>query len=111
MREGVKIWNRGHIVIWTVRVCVCLFGCRTHTRRAGTSISYKEESEDEKTDSDEITEVNWDESVQNAASGETDTADTIEKVLAQRRGKKGGKFPMCSIAGRSGCNSYISAQP
>lgn len=65
---------------------------RTHTRRAGTGISYKEESEDEETGSDEVTEVNWDESAQTQTAGETDTADTIEKVLAQRRGKKGGKI-------------------
>lgn len=64
---------------------------RTHTRRAGTGISYKEESEDEETGSDEVTEVNWDESAQNQPTSETDTADTIEKVLAQRRGKKGGE--------------------
>lgn len=65
---------------------------RTQTRRAGTGISYKEESEDDKTGSDDVTEVNWEETAQNAVSSETDTADTIEKVLSNRRGKKGGKL-------------------
>lgn len=60
---------------------------RQVSRRAGTSVSYKEESE-EGTDSEDLVEV--DES--NAASTEPDNAETIEQILGQRMGKKGGWF-------------------
>lgn len=58
---------------------------RQVTRRTGTAVSYKEESE-EGTDSEDLVEV--DES--NAASTEPDNAETIEQILGQRVGKKGG---------------------
>ncbi|KAL6439111.1 hypothetical protein ACFW04_003822 [Cataglyphis niger] len=57
---------------------------RQVTRRTGTAVSYKEESE-EGTDSEDLVEV--DES--NAASAEPDNAETIEQILGQREGKKG----------------------
>ncbi|XP_036148623.1 chromodomain-helicase-DNA-binding protein 1 isoform X3 [Monomorium pharaonis] len=57
---------------------------RQVSRRTGTAVSYKEESE-EGTDSEDLVEV--DES--NAASTEPDNAETIETILAQRTGKKG----------------------
>ncbi|XP_070171806.1 chromodomain-helicase-DNA-binding protein 1 isoform X3 [Polyergus mexicanus] len=57
---------------------------RQVTRRTGTAVSYKEESE-EGTDSEDLVEV--DES--NAASAEPDNAETIEQILGQRVGKKG----------------------
>lgn len=60
---------------------------RQVSRRTGTAVSYKEESE-EGTDSEDLVEV--DES--NAASTEPDNAETIEQILGQRMGKKGGWF-------------------
>ncbi|XP_018355978.1 PREDICTED: chromodomain-helicase-DNA-binding protein 1 isoform X2 [Trachymyrmex septentrionalis] len=57
---------------------------RQINRRAGTAVSYKEESE-EGTDSEDLVEV--DEST--AASTEPDNAETIEQILGQRMGKKG----------------------
>lgn len=58
-----------------------------HTnRRAAAGVSYKEESEDDKTDSEDLVEVDWTEPV---VPAEPDNAETIEKVLAWRRGKKG----------------------
>ncbi len=52
-------------------------------------MSYKEDS-DEKTDSDDVLEVDNGESQEGNAESET-TAETIEKVIAQRTGKKGGQ--------------------
>ncbi|XP_012264191.2 chromodomain-helicase-DNA-binding protein 1 isoform X1 [Athalia rosae] len=57
---------------------------RQVTRRSGTAVSYKEQSE-EGTDSEDIVEV--DEAT--ATPLEPDNAETIERILAQRRGKKG----------------------
>lgn len=52
-----------------------------------------------------MTEINWDESAQNQPASETDTADTIEKVLNQRRGRKGGK-KLCTFQ-----KQFISSSP
>ncbi|XP_066591256.1 chromodomain-helicase-DNA-binding protein 1 isoform X2 [Prorops nasuta] len=57
---------------------------RQVTRRTGTAVSYKEES-DERTDSEDLVEV--DEATN--APTEPDNAETIERILAQRKGKKG----------------------
>ncbi|XP_024942865.1 chromodomain-helicase-DNA-binding protein 1 isoform X3 [Cephus cinctus] len=57
---------------------------RQVSRRTGTAVSYKEHSE-EGTDSEDIVEV--DEAT--ATPAEPDNAETIERILAQRRGKKG----------------------
>ncbi|XP_076676653.1 chromodomain-helicase-DNA-binding protein 1 isoform X2 [Andrena cerasifolii] len=57
---------------------------RQVTRRTGTAVSYKEESE-ERTDSEDLVEV--DEG--STATAEPDNAETIERILAQRVGKKG----------------------
>ncbi|KAG7198230.1 hypothetical protein KM043_005637 [Ampulex compressa] len=57
---------------------------RQITRRTGTAVSYKEESE-EGTDSEDLVEV--DET--STANTEPDNAETIERILGQRRGKKG----------------------
>uniref|UniRef100_A0A069DYF2 Chromodomain-helicase-DNA-binding protein 1 n=1 Tax=Panstrongylus megistus TaxID=65343 RepID=A0A069DYF2_9HEMI len=56
---------------------------RAKSRRGVTSVSYKEAS-DEKTDSDELLDVEPPVEVETQ-----DTSETIEKVLAQRIGKKG----------------------
>ncbi|XP_012135150.1 chromodomain-helicase-DNA-binding protein 1 isoform X4 [Megachile rotundata] len=57
---------------------------RQVTRRTGTAISYKEESE-ERTDSEDLVEV--DEG--STATAEPDNAETVERILGQRLGKKG----------------------
>ncbi|XP_076760989.1 chromodomain-helicase-DNA-binding protein 1 isoform X3 [Xylocopa sonorina] len=57
---------------------------RQVTRRTGTAISYKEQSE-ERTDSEDLVEV--DEG--STATAEPDNAETIERILGQRVGKKG----------------------
>ncbi|XP_070517444.1 chromodomain-helicase-DNA-binding protein 1 isoform X3 [Cardiocondyla obscurior] len=54
------------------------------SRRTGTAVSYKEESE-EGTDSEDLVEVEE----ANTASTEPDNAETIEQILGQRKGKKG----------------------
>lgn len=60
---------------------------RQVSRRTGTAVSYKEESE-EGTDSEDLVEVEE----SNTASAEPDNAETIEQILGQRVGKKGGWF-------------------
>lgn len=59
---------------------------RQVTRRTGASVSYKEESEEE-THSEDLMDVD-----EAAATAEPDNAETIERILAQRIGKKGGRF-------------------
>ncbi|XP_011308420.1 chromodomain-helicase-DNA-binding protein 1 isoform X2 [Fopius arisanus] len=58
---------------------------RQVTRRAGTSVSYKEQSE-EGTDSEDLVEVD---ETTSASQAEPDNAETIERIISQRRGKKG----------------------
>ncbi|KAK9723155.1 protein of unknown function (DUF4208) [Popillia japonica] len=55
-------------------------------RTAATSISYKEASEDEKTDSEDLLEVECTETTEPVIE---EKCETIEKILGQRRGKKG----------------------
>lgn len=63
---------------------------RAISRRAVTAtVSYKEDSE-EKTDSEDLLEVENPPEVTEPVLEEK--CETIEKVLAQRRGKKGGKY-------------------
>lgn len=57
-------------------------------RTAATSISYKEESDVEKTDSEDLLEVEYQEAVEAIPE---EKCETIERILAQRTGKKGGK--------------------
>ena len=52
-------------------------------------MSYKEDSDEDKTGSEDIVEVEWNEA---ETPVEADNAETIEKVIAYRRGKKGGKW-------------------
>ncbi|XP_030561881.1 chromodomain-helicase-DNA-binding protein 1 isoform X1 [Drosophila novamexicana] len=65
---------------------------RCATRRNAAAVSYKEASEDEATDSEDLLEFEYDES-QVAASAvaaeEEEKCETIERILAQRVGKKG----------------------
>ncbi|XP_076276684.1 chromodomain-helicase-DNA-binding protein 1 isoform X4 [Lasioglossum baleicum] len=57
---------------------------RQVSRRTGTAVSYKEESE-ERTDSEDLVEVEEGSTV----TAEPDNAETIERILGQRLGKKG----------------------
>lgn len=52
-----------------------------------SKVSYKEASEDEKTDSSDLLEV---EGAEPEPLPEEDKSETIERVLSHRRGKKGG---------------------
>lgn len=60
---------------------------RAATRRTAAAVSYKEASEDEKTDSEDLIDVDYDES--SVLPDELDKSETIERVIAQRIGKKG----------------------
>ncbi|KAJ6646547.1 Chromodomain-helicase-DNA-binding protein 1 [Pseudolycoriella hygida] len=61
---------------------------RSATRRKAAAVSYKEASEDEKTDSEDLIDVDFDETAA-AAEAETDKSETIERIVARRIGKKG----------------------
>ncbi|XP_030376644.1 chromodomain-helicase-DNA-binding protein 1 [Scaptodrosophila lebanonensis] len=63
---------------------------RCATRRTAAAVSYKEASEDEATDSEDLLELDYDESQAAAvAAEEEEKCETIERILAQRVGKKG----------------------
>lgn len=62
---------------------------RSATRRAAAAVSYKEASEDEKTDSEDLIDVDYDESSVLATQDESDKSETIERVIQRRRGKCG----------------------
>lgn len=87
-----------------VRVSFCIlservfsnpeFSCRLSddraaTRRTAAAVSYKEASEDEKTDSEDLIDVDYDESSVLVAQEDTEKSETIERVLARRIGKRG----------------------
>ncbi|XP_050519198.1 chromodomain-helicase-DNA-binding protein 1 [Diabrotica virgifera virgifera] len=59
---------------------------RAVSRRKATTVSYKEESEDEKTDSEDLLEVDNNEPVEPVPE---EKCETIERILATRRGKIG----------------------
>ncbi|EDW12292.2 chromodomain-helicase-DNA-binding protein 1 isoform X2 [Drosophila mojavensis] len=65
---------------------------RCATRRTAAAVSYKEASEDEATDSEDLLEFEYDESqaaANAAAAEEEEKCETIERILAKRDGKKG----------------------
>lgn len=65
---------------------------RQTSLRTNKSVTYKEASDDE-TGSEDLMEVDEEEmAAAAAASAESDNAETIEKVLAARRGKRGGNY-------------------
>ncbi|EDX15331.1 GD11994 [Drosophila simulans] len=69
-----------------------MFLKRCATRRKGAAVSYKEASEDEATDSEDLLEFEYDESqaaTTAAAAEEEEKCETIERILAQRAGKRG----------------------
>ncbi|KAF5295920.1 hypothetical protein FQR65_LT10351 [Abscondita terminalis] len=60
---------------------------RSHSRRkTANTVSYKEASEDEKTDSEDLLEVEYTEPIEVVPE---EKCETIERVLGRRRGKKG----------------------
>ncbi|XP_055853266.1 chromodomain-helicase-DNA-binding protein 1 [Episyrphus balteatus] len=64
---------------------------RFGTRRAAAAVSYKEASEDDKTDSEDLLEVEYgDETIPALdANVEEEKCETIERIVARRNGKKG----------------------
>jgi len=73
-----------------IHVNPSLISCAT--RRTAAAVSYKEASEDEATDSEDLLEFEYDESqaaTTAAAAEEEEKCETIERILAQRAGKKG----------------------
>ncbi|XP_065355971.1 chromodomain-helicase-DNA-binding protein 1 [Calliphora vicina] len=82
---------------------------RFGTRRAAAAVSYKEASEDDKTDSEDLLEVEYDESQVEAAAlaaEEDEKCETIERILAKRQGKKGctGNQTTVYAIEESGCD-------
>ncbi|KAB0801325.1 hypothetical protein PPYR_05679 [Photinus pyralis] len=59
---------------------------RSHSKRKMATVSYKEASEDEKTDSEDLLEVEYTEPVEVVPE---EKCETIERILGQRRGKRG----------------------
>lgn len=57
------------------------------SRRKTTAVSYKEASEDDPTDSEDLVEVEFDE--ETALGTDEDKSETIERVIGKRIGKKG----------------------
>lgn len=60
--------------------------------RRGATVSYKEDSED-KTDSEDLVDVEYAEPDPTVV----DNSETIERILAKRRGKKGGKVCILTL--------------
>lgn len=67
-------------------IFLALYFRRQVTRRTGAAVSYKEESE-ERTDSEDLVEQD-----ETEVPAEPDNAETIERILGQRNGKKGGSL-------------------
>lgn len=61
---------------------------RPSTRRQGASVSYKENSAEE-TGSEDLVEVEWGQEAV-AAAVESENAETIERIIDTRMGRKGG---------------------
>ncbi|KAG8223002.1 hypothetical protein J437_LFUL000710, partial [Ladona fulva] len=59
---------------------------RATSRRKAAQVSYKEASEDDRTGSEDLVDVEW---PQPEIPTEADNSETIEKIIAQRIGKKG----------------------
>ncbi|XP_075149709.1 chromodomain-helicase-DNA-binding protein 1 [Haematobia irritans] len=80
---------------------------RFGTRRAAAAVSYKEDTD--KTDSDDLLEVEYDESQAEAAAlaaEEDEKCETIERILYKRQGKKGctGNQTTIYAIEESGCD-------
>ena len=58
-------------------------------RRGKAAVSYKEASEDDKTDSEDIVDIDETEESRQAIEAEPDNTETIEKIVGKRIGKKG----------------------
>uniref|UniRef100_A0A1I8PFM6 Chromodomain-helicase-DNA-binding protein 1 n=1 Tax=Stomoxys calcitrans TaxID=35570 RepID=A0A1I8PFM6_STOCA len=80
---------------------------RFGTRRAAATVSYKEDTD--KTDSDDLVEIEYDESQAEAAAlaaEEDEKCETIERILYKRQGKKGctGNQTTIYAIEESGCD-------
>ena len=74
-------------VCLSLSVCLRLSVCTSDSEWMAVCASYKEQSDDDATDSDDLIEVEMTE-----ADHEREAAETIEKVLRHRVGRKGGQF-------------------
>ncbi|XP_046453090.1 chromodomain-helicase-DNA-binding protein 1-like isoform X2 [Daphnia pulex] len=68
---------------------------RPSTRRQGASVSYKENSAEE-TGSEDLVEVEWGQEAV-AAAVESENAETIERIIDTRMGRKGATGPSTTI--------------
>nr|CAG4651344.1 EOG090X0DZ9 [Simocephalus serrulatus] len=68
---------------------------RPATRRQGASVSYKEDSAEE-TGSEDLVEVDWGQEAV-AAAVESENAETIERIIDTRMGRKGATGPSTTI--------------
>lgn len=80
----------GNEIIFNFNLIFHCLSARPATRRKGASVSYKEDSADE-TDSEDLVEVDWGQEAI-AAATETENAETIERIIDTRYGRKGGLF-------------------
>lgn len=85
---------------------------RSATRRAAGAVSYKEASEDEKTDSEDLIDVDIDESSVLVNQDETEEkTETIERVLSRRIGKRGDTGNKTTIYANEETNGATSDVP
>lgn len=83
----------------TIQLFVYIFRAVSRRTTTTTTVSYKETSDVEKTDSSDLLEI---EGAEPEIPVEEEKFETIEKVLSQRRGKKGGQF-----GSYSSCYNFI----
>uniref|UniRef100_A0A182X6B5 Chromodomain-helicase-DNA-binding protein 1 n=1 Tax=Anopheles quadriannulatus TaxID=34691 RepID=A0A182X6B5_ANOQN len=68
------------------------------TRRKNNTVSYKEESGDEPTDSDDLLEVDQEaEEAAAALAAEEEKAETIERIIGRRRGRRGATGAVTTV--------------
>ncbi|XP_052863952.1 chromodomain-helicase-DNA-binding protein 1 [Anopheles cruzii] len=71
---------------------------RPSASRRKTAVSYKEASGDEATDSDDLLEVDQEaEEAAAAAAAEEEKAETIERIIGRRRGRKGATGALTTV--------------
>lgn len=85
--DGKKRFIR-YIVAATFSLLNIIYSFRPANKRKTTAaVSYKEASEDEKTGSEDLIDVDYDE--EPTPVEETDKSETIERIVGKRNGKKG----------------------
>ncbi|XP_053672247.1 chromodomain-helicase-DNA-binding protein 1 [Anopheles nili] len=74
---------------------------RSATRRKNNTVSYKEESGDEPTDSDDLLEMDQEAeeaaAAAAAAAAEEEKAETIERILGRRKGRRGATGAVTTV--------------